>query len=315
MRVHFRLLLCLGGAATINAASLTVNDAYPLADSYSYKILGVSGTLQDGFPLRPRLDWRDENNTVVAPAVFIGTGLVRGFKAYLDIKDAASNEYQAPPMLPRIPNAVVMPTKCYTDANIFYIFAVAEQALLEIWLHEPRFLSISADTGWVDVTDAASSDSVRRLIYHRTKQAGMQDEGTYSRVTLPLVTGIYFSALSFVESPPVEERDDGTRVYSFDGSLAQWIDMKTPQSSVSKPYQHYSQTFSQDHWDALFVKIRQAEEALRKQQFTATPPWNVTCSDDRLVTFGSAVHDARLHSSWTLWQLENALGMDAGMLV
>ena len=58
-------------------------------------LLAVSGTLQEGFELRANLDHPE------APAVFIGEGVVRGVKAYLDIKEPGCREYRPPPERPR----------------------------------------------------------------------------------------------------------------------------------------------------------------------------------------------------------------------
>ena len=50
-------------------------------------ILAVSGTLQEGFPLRKNLD------APGAPAVHLGSGLVRGVRSYLDVKERGCREF------------------------------------------------------------------------------------------------------------------------------------------------------------------------------------------------------------------------------
>ena len=50
-------------------------------------ILAVSGTLQEGFPLRKNLDAPGK------PAVHLGSGLVRGVRSYLDVKERGCREF------------------------------------------------------------------------------------------------------------------------------------------------------------------------------------------------------------------------------
>jgi hypothetical protein len=111
----------------------------------SYLLIGVSGTLQDGFPLRDRLDYTspspcndtapgDENKHV--PAILIGKALVRGFKAYLDIKEPEWREFREDP--PQVPNAVVMPTGCSEHANIYWIHAVDSRQVNHILAADER---------------------------------------------------------------------------------------------------------------------------------------------------------------------------------
>ena len=80
-------------------------------------LLAVSGTLQEGFELRANLDHPE------APAVFIGEGVVRGVKAYLDIKEPGCREYRPPPERPRINPANVV-TGDARDANLYAVYLV-----------------------------------------------------------------------------------------------------------------------------------------------------------------------------------------------
>jgi len=87
-----------------------------------YVLIGVSGTLQDGFPLRDRLDFhlglKDESK-----AIFLGRSLVRGYKAYLDIKQESWREYVTEPGMPPI-NHAVLPSGCHEHANVYWVYAV-----------------------------------------------------------------------------------------------------------------------------------------------------------------------------------------------
>jgi hypothetical protein len=62
-------------------------------ETISYVLLAVSGTLEEGFELRPNMDYRpnhnnnDNNNVGRVNATFLGKALVRGYKSFLDIKN------------------------------------------------------------------------------------------------------------------------------------------------------------------------------------------------------------------------------------
>jgi hypothetical protein len=76
-----------------------------------YLLIGVSGGLQDGFPERNRLDYilqpsnsnnnndhsenENENNATptIIPAIFVGTALIRGYKAFLDVMETGYRQY------------------------------------------------------------------------------------------------------------------------------------------------------------------------------------------------------------------------------
>jgi hypothetical protein len=145
-----------------------------------YMLLGVSGTLQEGFPLRHRLDYNatgddddGDSEPSLVPAIFIGKALVRGFKAYLDVKDVGWREHvpmsekgndenndnaRPPSPPPQVPNAVVVATGCREHANLYHVYAVDVRQVSHILGDEPRFLGISSDAGLVDL--AAAEDSV-----------------------------------------------------------------------------------------------------------------------------------------------------------
>ena len=68
-------------------------------------LLAVSGTIEDGFELRGNIDAPGR------PAVFVGSGLVRGVAMHLDVKDAACRERVTPDgaARPRV-NPAMVPT-------------------------------------------------------------------------------------------------------------------------------------------------------------------------------------------------------------
>jgi hypothetical protein len=166
-----------------------------------YSLLGVSGTLEDGFPLRPSLDYRGTSGTGngnsstedFVPALRIGRALVRGYKAYLDVKDPGWRDYVegggedgcgaaeggsgggggggggrcrsggAARVPPAIPNAVVMATGCREHANLYWVYAVDARQVLSVLAGEPRFLAIAPDAGLVDLRSEETDDRIRRI--------------------------------------------------------------------------------------------------------------------------------------------------------
>lgn len=101
-------------------------------------LLAVSGTLQDGFELRGNLDLEG------VPAILLGSAVVKGVRAYLDIKDPGCREYRAPPENARVNPANVV-TGDPTMANLYAVYIVDERVVLKALLGEPRYLSIAPD--------------------------------------------------------------------------------------------------------------------------------------------------------------------------
>jgi hypothetical protein len=58
-------------------------------------MVAVSGTLEEGFPLRQNLTYVSPTERV--EAVFLGHALIRGLRAYLDMKDPASRNQSRRP--------------------------------------------------------------------------------------------------------------------------------------------------------------------------------------------------------------------------
>jgi hypothetical protein len=247
-----------------------------------FMLLGVSGTLQDGFELRHRLNYRHPQTQMDYPAQFVGTALVPGYKAYLDVKDKGFREYrEANP--PTVPNAVVMPTGCAAHANIYHVFFVPTPVLLNVLAGEPRFLSITPDTGLVDLQADETSDTVRRVAQSVIKAQHKRDD---SRVAIPLVTGVWFHD-TFVESPPVYVRD-GTKVTSFDGGLAVWAGVEREDLVDADA----------TAWANVHTKIRQLERQA---------PKGIRPGTCRQIRFGVSDEQARLNFPFTSAQVEALL--------
>jgi hypothetical protein len=185
----------------------------------SFLLIGVSGTLQDGFELRDRLDYKNPLDGATTKAQFVGKALVRGYKAYFDVKRPGWREYKGEPNPPRVPNPVILATGCHNDANIYWMYLVAPEQVLSILAGEPRYLSITPDSGMIDLTAPETSENVKKLALSQIENAGLANVTSFAA---PLVTGVWFDVDSFVESPIVYVKEDGTQVTSYDESLAKW---------------------------------------------------------------------------------------------
>ncbi|CAM9287427.1 unnamed protein product, partial [Laminaria digitata] len=144
----------------------------------------------------------DENT-----AVFIGHALVRGYKAYLDVKQQGWREYVEQPGQPLV-NPVVIPSGCAEHANIYAVYAVDSRQALATLLLEPRYLSMAPDTGLVDLAAEETDQSVRELVRH---QAGVEGKSDLDHAAFLVVTGVW-SAGSLIESPVLYTKEDGTQV-------------------------------------------------------------------------------------------------------
>lgn len=279
----------------------------------SYLLIGVSGTLQDGFALRDRLDYTTSNvdgsgGEHDVPAIFIGRALVRGYKAYLDIKDPGWREFreQDPP---QVPNAVVMPTGCRKHANVYWIYAVDHRQYLHILAGEPRFLSITPDTGMIDLNAEETDDQVRKLALHEIQKQGKRDE---SVVAIPLVTGVWFHS-SYVESPMVQEKGDGTQITSYDASLAAWANVERDDLVVAQGRNSVASESrdcqsadaanrSEMAWEGVFQAIRD----VMANPYETSRPESLECRER--VRFGVGKDQCRVNYPFSTTELLTVLG-------
>jgi len=130
-------------------------------EAADYVIVAVSGTLEEGFPLRPNLNYVSPTERV--DAVYLGRALIRGLRAYLDIKDPDSREFKAPPMRNPV-NPGLIASGDDNDANISSIYLVDRRQAARALLNEPRFLSMTPDLAKVDVHAEETEPTVRALI-------------------------------------------------------------------------------------------------------------------------------------------------------
>mmetsp|Transcript_60497 Transcript_60497/g.112318 ORF Transcript_60497/g.112318 Transcript_60497/m.112318 type:complete len:298 (+) Transcript_60497:63-956(+) len=220
------LLIAAFGAAALAAAAWC---SWKASSTQSKRVLvAVSGTIQDGFELRPNIDYGP------AKAVFIGWAVCRGAKMYFDIKDVGSREYD--PKVPHRVNPAMVLTGDSHDANQYALFLVDERAVLRALLGEPRLLSMAPDALRISLDDPGTSPSVARLSRTIARHRGVPPlaANALSEVAILAVISVR-QGLRFVEAPAIEERSDGTRLTSFVGSLARFAGIDTDSIRPASP--------------------------------------------------------------------------------
>jgi hypothetical protein len=87
-------LFFYGLSLTFSKCFLSVAFANHATDSadQEYLLISVSGGLQDGFPDHYKLDYL-AGQPYESKAIFLGRGLVRGYKAYLDVMQPGWRQY------------------------------------------------------------------------------------------------------------------------------------------------------------------------------------------------------------------------------
>lgn len=179
--------------------------------SATLTVLAVSGTIEEGFELRKNIDWCSEDGSSYFNAVFLGQGLCRGAKMFLDVKEQGSREYDR--SVPARVNPAMVLTGTASDANVYSVYLIDERACVNALLGEPRYLSMAPDALRLDLLDPLTSPRV--VEFARAKLA---DANATSCAVLSVVAA--YNSCRFVEAPPFEVREDGTRVTSFRKSLA-----------------------------------------------------------------------------------------------
>ena len=209
------------------------NDYTGRCGETKFVIVAVSGTLEEGFALRPNLDFLTEVNEGNPPvlAVFLGKALVRGVKAYLDIKNSNSREFVAPPGQNPI-NPSLVATGNDNDANISSVYLVDRRQAARALLREPRYLSMVPDLAKVDIDATETSEDLRKLL----RQAIEEDTTilapkNQNQVTFLQVISTWKSC-HFVPSPILYTKPNGLRVTDFPNSLAKFANTTAPIASV-----------------------------------------------------------------------------------
>jgi hypothetical protein len=273
--------------------------------AFEYVMVGVSGGLQEGFPEHDRMDFHSGEADEV-PAVFLGRALVRGYKSYLDVMQMHWRQYTPEPEQPLI-NPNVIPTGCYHHANEYWMYLVDLRQFATILLNEPRFLSISADLGLVDLEAEETGPVVKHISKHEiTKQ--QKTDNTY--VALPIVTGAWYNPASHVPSPVLYTKEDGTQVTNFPQSLATWAGVINSTECAARSD---TESFdflapgeaSQFFFDSIGKAIRHAEthRPLTEQAMADGPPF----SCKKKARFGVSEDMARINYPFTAQEFQEML--------
>ena len=252
----FRLLLVLALAWLLLPSALASSDP-------NYIFVGVSGGLQDGFPDHTKMDYRQGEELV--EAIYLGRGLVRGTKAFLDVMEPGYRQYvprssAAQPLI----NSVVMVSGCQEHANQYWIYAVDSRQFVTILNNEPRFLSITPDAALVDLLSDQTDEEVKILALHEIER---QNKGDSSRAAFPIVVAVWYHD-SFVPSPAIQESntEDGTLVTNFPESLAKWAGVNDADRMAgcavneSCPSEDAAMIANKRYWDGIRRAIRHAED-------------------------------------------------------
>ena len=212
--------------------ALNPNNFTGVCGGTKFVIVAVSGTLEEGFALRPNLDFLSEVNegNPAVLGIFLGHALVRGVRAFLDIKDPNSREFVAAPGLNPINPGLVASGNDH-DANISSIYLVDRRQAARALLREPRYLSMVPDLGKVDIDADETSPDLRKLlrqaIQEDTTLLGLKND---NQVTFLQVISTWKSC-HFVPSPVLYTKSNGVRVTDFPNSLALFGNTSAPIAS------------------------------------------------------------------------------------
>lgn len=268
-----------------------------------YLLVGVSGGLQDGFPERHKMDYHYEKEDEVK-AILVGKALVRGYKAFLDVMQAGWRQYIDEPEQPLI-NSNVFASGCYEHANEYWVYLIDSRQVVAVLNHEPRFLSITADTGQIDLTADETSSTVQQLFHYMIQQ---QNKKNTAAVAIPLVTAVWFQYESHVPSPVIKTKQDGTQITNFPDSLAVWANVSDNDRTANQQ-EEQSCTIGQNdaqqrYWDGIRIAVRNAEQSLlqlTENEKTYGPPFQC----QRKIQFGVGTETARVNTPIAVDQLES----------
>eukprot|EP00546_Thalassionema_frauenfeldii_P016212 CAMPEP_0178902714 /NCGR_PEP_ID=MMETSP0786-20121207/4761_1 /TAXON_ID=186022 /ORGANISM="Thalassionema frauenfeldii, Strain CCMP 1798" /LENGTH=356 /DNA_ID=CAMNT_0020574017 /DNA_START=34 /DNA_END=1100 /DNA_ORIENTATION=+ len=290
-------------------------------NNLSYYMIAVSGGLQDGYPDRRNLDYiekNDQGQTVeTVKAILLGKVFVRGYKAYLDVMESDWRQY-VPPSPPGsnikvqpLINPDVFPTGCYEHANEYYVYLVDSRQLILTLMGEPRFLSISPDTGLVELRH--SSPLMQEIARAEILKGGFTNE---NEVVLPLVTSVWFQSRAHFPSPIVKVVD-GAEVTNFPDSLAIWANAKDSDrldyiaahqeclGSGKEKCDIKDHPSYQRYWEAITKAIRNGERTREEwsNDTNQRPLWE--CK--RYVRFGASKGTARLNYPFTKQEFQDLM--------
>lgn len=181
---------------------------------------------------------------------------------------------------------------CAEHANEYSVYAVDSRQLLAVLNNEPRFLSITPDTGLVDLQNPRTDGAVRALALHEIDR---QEKKDFDFVALPIVVSTWYNAASYVPSPPIatlsgndSDNDDIViQVTNFHESLALWAGVndkdRTCRSKSSIGDDNKDENKDMDckeaqgrYWNGIRKAVREAEanrDGILQQASGAGPPF------------------------------------------
>lgn len=278
----------------------------------SYYMIGVSGGLQDGYPDRINLDYVSPETGETIKAILLGKIFVRGYKAYLDVMEPDWRQY-TPQEAGRqaLINPNVFASGCYEHANEHFVYLVDSRQVLTTLMKEPRFLSITPDTGIVELKH--SSPLIQEIAKHEIVKGSFTD---MDRIVFPLVTAVWYQSSSLIPSPTVK-KVDGANVTNFPESLALWAGAKNSDRLDYMAAHHEclenasegecdvsSHPSHTRYWKQITKAIRQAEETRREWESDyGRPVWNC----ERQVRFGASKETARINYPFSKKDIQNMM--------
>lgn len=210
-----------------------------------FVVIAVSGTLEDGFELRHRLDYVDTTGERVN-ATFLGLGLMRGAKMFFDAWPKWSSQ-------PSRVNPAIILTGDWCDANQYALYIVDERQVLTALLGEPRMLSMTPDSLLLQLNDSGTDPKITQFA-HAVLGTGV------SECAIMAVVGT-FKSCSFLPAPPYRTRPDCTRVTTFRESMAKFA--KIADMSAVPP--------SSAAWNAAVGQALNASSSVVEEACSAQP--------------------------------------------
>ena len=115
-------------------------------------------------------------------------------------------------------NSDVFPSGCAEHANEYLlIYSIDSRQVMAVLNNEPRRLSITSDTGQINLTAEETALAVKSLFAQLIEQQGITNKNA---VALPFLTATWFQYKSHGHSPVLYIKADGTQVANFPESLA-----------------------------------------------------------------------------------------------
>lgn len=189
---------------------------------------------------------------------------------------------------------------------------VDSRQVMTVLNNEPRFLSITPDTGQLELNADETSSLVREFMQNEIKKQGKIDT---EHVAVPLVTAVWFNEDSHVPSPPIHTHKDGTQVTNFPESLALWANVNdSSRTAVTDCMERNcnrqtllkAKEAEKLYWNGIRKAIRSAEEnrpTIKRQAKKHGPPFK--CK--RQVRFGVSNDTARVNYPFSMKQVTQSL--------